>query len=118
MRSVTDDEAHVSRILDELGITPEYLRGLPYDIGREAVSTVDALEPSLVPRPKVRWPVGLWRIDVDQLDHDLQGALNALSPLGGLPVGYCYVIKRKGRIVHAVSKNWELGAASRRPSDR
>lgn len=101
-----EDEAHVARILDELGITPEYLRGLPHDIGREAVSTVDTIEPTLVPPPRVRWPVGLWRIDLDRLDRDLQGALNALSPLGGVPVGYCYVIKRKGRIVHVVSKGW------------
>ena len=106
-RSASDEEARIGRILDELGITPEYLRDLPYDIGREALSTVDTIEPNLVPSPKVRWPVSLlWRIDLDKFNRDLQGALNAISPLNASPAGYCYVIRQKGQIVHAGSKGW------------
>jgi CubicO group peptidase (beta-lactamase class C family) len=104
-RSGSDEEAHVARILDELGITPEYFRDLPYDVRHQAVSTVDAREPALVPPPKVRWPVSfLFEIDIDKFNRTLQSALNALAPLGGVPVGYCYMIKRKGQILHAESK--------------
>jgi hypothetical protein len=102
--SVNDDDEQVSRVLDQLGITPEYLRGLPHDFGREAVSTIDTIEVTRTPS-KFRWPVGLWRIDVDQFNQDLEASLD-LSPLGGLPVGYCYMIRRKGRIIHSRSKGW------------
>ena len=46
----------------------------------------------------------MFQIDVDKFNRELQSALNALSPLGGVPVGYIYMIKQKGQIVHVESK--------------
>jgi CubicO group peptidase (beta-lactamase class C family) len=100
-RSVSDQEVQAGRVLDALGITAQQFLDFEHDIGREAVSTVDQIEPILVRPSRVRWPLTfLWRMNLDTFNQNLRTALDALG------VGYCYMIKRKGRIVHIGSSGW------------
>jgi CubicO group peptidase (beta-lactamase class C family) len=100
-------DSQVKRILDSLKVTPQQLLDHPADVARGAVSTVDNIEPDLV-RPSLGWwPLSwFWRINLDTLNTGLR---NELDPLG---VGYCYMLKSRGRLVHGRSSRW-----AQRPDD-
>jgi hypothetical protein len=98
---VSDRDQQSGRIFDDLAITPEQFAHIGRDIGREAVSTVDEIEPVLVSPRKFGRPFSdLWRINLDAFDQDLQAALD------GQGVGYCYMIRRKSVILHLRSSGW------------
>jgi Beta-lactamase len=99
----SDPDAQVRRILDALKVTPE--RFLDFHQGvvvRDAVFTVadkinpDLIRPSKIPRP-FKW---LWRINLDTFDEALRKTLDPKS------VGYCYMLKRKGKLVYLRSSGW------------
>jgi hypothetical protein len=71
------------------------------NFAREAVTIVDRIEPNLV-RPSKTWLpfTSLWRINLDTLNQGLRSTLDPLL------VGYCYMIRRKGKIVHLHSTGW------------
>jgi CubicO group peptidase (beta-lactamase class C family) len=96
-----DQQAQFEQILDRLRVTPQHFLDLTHGIGREAVSTVDEAQPILIRPSKTRWPLTyLYRINIDKFDQSLRNAMDALG------VGYCYMIKRKGKILHLHASGW------------
>ena len=90
-----DQDAQVERIFDALRITPQRLLHSDHNIGREAVSTVDKIETDLIRPSRTRWPfTSLWRINLDTFNQRLRASIDPLK------VGYCYMMSRKGKIVH------------------
>jgi hypothetical protein len=98
----SDQDAQVRRIFDALKVTPERLLDFQQSVGRDPIFTVaDKINPDLIPPSQIPRPfTWLWRINLDTFD---QGLRNALDPLG---VGYCYMMKRKGKLVHLRSSGW------------
>src|SRR5262245_35671903 len=89
------------RVLDSLRITPQHFLDAKHNLGREARSIVDKIDPVLTRAKKGRYLFeALWEIDVDVLDKKLRAALD---PLG---VGYSYAIRRGQTIVHSHSSGW------------
>ena len=96
-----DQQAQFAQILDRLRVTPQHFLDLTHGIGREAVSTVDEAQPILIRPSKARWPLTyLYRINIDKFDQSLRNAMDALG------VGYCYMIKRRGNILHLHASGW------------
>jgi CubicO group peptidase (beta-lactamase class C family) len=94
-RQTDDKQAHFQQILDRLRVTPQRFLDVTHDIGREAISTVDEAQPILIRPSKVRWPLThFFRINIDKFDQGLRNAMDALG------VGYCYMIKRRGKVLH------------------
>lgn len=100
-RSPGDEDLRIGRVLDALGLTPQHFLDAEHNIGRKALSTVDQIQPTLIRPSKIRWPFTIfWRINLDGLNQDLR---TTFDPLG---VGYCYMIRRKGAIVHVRTSGW------------
>lgn len=98
---MSDQDPQSGRIFDALAITPEQFAHVGRDIGREVVSTVDKIEPTRVtPRKFSRPFADLWQVNLDAFNQDLQAALDLQG------VGYCYMIRRKGVILHLRSSGW------------
>jgi CubicO group peptidase (beta-lactamase class C family) len=96
-----DHQAQFEQILDRLRVTPQHFLDLTHGIGREAVSTVDEAQPILIRPSKISWPLTyLYRINIDKFDQSLRNAMDALG------VGYCYMIKRRGKILHLHASGW------------
>jgi hypothetical protein len=100
-RPTTDSEAEIKRIVDRVQLTPERIRDLQNDISHEVVARTDKIEwqfarPSRGPSI-ANW---LWRINLDKF---VQALRNALDPLG---VGYCYMIRRNGKLTHLHGSRW------------
>ena len=96
-----DRQAQFERILDRLRVTPQHFLDLAHGIGSEAVTTVDEAQPILIRPSKIRWPLTyFYRINIDKFDQSLRNAMDALG------VGYCYMIKRRGKILHVNASGW------------
>ena len=90
-----DHQVQFEQILDRLRITPQYFFDLAHGIGREAVPSVNEVHPILIRPSRIRWPLTyLFRINIDKFNQSLRTAMDASG------VGYCYIIKRKGKILH------------------
>jgi len=96
-----ETDVHTVRILDALKITPQHFLDFEHDIGRQAKSTVDKINPILIRPSRTRWPfTELWEINLDTLHKSLRTTLDRLG------VGYCYMMRRNGRLVHLHSFGW------------
>jgi hypothetical protein len=94
-RNTENQRAQFEQILDRLRITPQDFLDLAHGIGQAVVSTVDEAQPNLIRPSKIRWPITLfYRINIDKLDQSLRNSMDTLG------VGYCYMIKRRGKILH------------------
>jgi beta-lactamase family protein len=100
MTQPAGQDPQVQQILDRLKITPQQLFGEPINTAEAARSTVDRLEPDLVRADRPLWPALFWRINLDTLSRSLENALNAVR------VGYCYMLKRNGKLAHGRSVGW------------
>jgi CubicO group peptidase (beta-lactamase class C family) len=90
-----DQQAQFEQILHRLRVTPEYFMDLAHSIGREAVSTADEAQPILIRPSRIPWPFTyFFRINIDKFDQSLRTAMDALG------VGYCYMIRRRGQVLH------------------
>src|SRR5438105_15729700 len=98
----SDQDAQVGRIFDALKVTPERLLDFHQNVGRDAVFTVaDKINPDLIPPSKIPRPfTWLWRINLDTFDQRLRTTLDPKS------VGYCYMMKRKGKLVYLRPSGW------------
>jgi len=99
----SDQDAQVGRIFDALKVTPERFLDFQQSVGREPIFTVaDRIDPNLVRPSHIPWPFTwwLWRINLDTIDQGLRKALDPKS------VGYCYMMKRKGKLVYLRSSGW------------
>jgi CubicO group peptidase (beta-lactamase class C family) len=101
-----DQQAQFEQILDRLRVTPQRFLDLAHGIGREAVQTVDEAQPILVRPSRIRWPLTyLFQINIDKFNQSLRTAMDATG------VGYCYIIKRRGKILHMrASGSAQIGA--------
>lgn len=89
------------RIFDRLRVTPQHF--LDYESGRahELFTPLTEIEWTVTRRGWWLWPLNyFWRIDLDTLDRGLRSGLDATG------VGYCYMLKRKGKLVHFASSGW------------
>lgn len=90
-----DQQAQFEQILDRLRVTPQYFLDVAHSLGHEAVQTIEEAQPILIRPSKIRWPLTyFFRINIDKFDQSLRTAMDALG------VGYCYMIKRRGKIIH------------------
>jgi hypothetical protein len=97
----SDQDAQVRRIFDALKVTPERLLDFQQSVVRDAVFTVaNKINPDLIPPSKAPWLTWLWRINLDTFDQRLRTTLDPLR------VGYCYMMKRKGKLVYLRSSGW------------
>jgi beta-lactamase family protein len=98
----SDQDAEVGRIFNALKVTPERLLNFHQSDVRDVALTVadkinpDLIRPSRIPRPFT----SLWRINVNTFDQCLRTTLDCQS------VSYCYMIKRKGKLVYLRSSGW------------
>ena len=82
--------------LDRVGVTPQQLFDEQRSIASGAVTTTDVLNPTaLRPTGVPNFLSSLWHINLDTFDRKLTNSL------GSAGVGYCYMIRRKGALVHA-----------------
>jgi len=96
-----ETDVQTVRILDALRITPQHFLDFEHGIGRQAVSTVDKINPILIRPSRTRWPfTEFWEINLDTFH---QGLRTTLDPLG---VGYCYMMRRSGKLVHFHASGW------------
>jgi len=94
-RPDNDGRVQFETMLDRLRITPQRFLDLQHDIGRDAITTVDDLQPVLIrPRRMPRLLQPFFAINPDTLNHDLRATLD------GFGVGYCYMMKRRGTLLH------------------
>ena len=94
-------EAQLKRVLDSMKVTPQQLLEHEHKVARGAFSSVDDLVPNLVRPSRTRWPLSwFWQFNLDTLNTGLR---SELDPLG---VGYCYMLKSKGKLVHGRSSGW------------
>jgi hypothetical protein len=94
----TDYEARISKVLDGLKITPERLRGSEHSA---VVTTVDRIQPTLIRPSRLSWPfTELFQINLHTFNRRLRAALDPLR------VGYCYMIRQRGRIAHLHTSGW------------
>ena len=99
----SDKDAQVGRIFDALKVTPERLLDFHQNVvGRDAVFTVaDKIDPDLIPPSQIPRPfTWLFRINLNTFDQRLR---TKLDPLG---VGYCYMMRRKGKLAYSRSVGW------------
>jgi hypothetical protein len=98
----SDQDAQVKRIFDALEVTPERFLDFQQSVGRDPIFTVaDRIDPNLIPASQIPRPfTWLWRINLDTFNRRLR---TKLDPLG---VGYCYMMKRKGKLVYLGSSGW------------
>ena len=97
-------DADVQRLLDRLKVTPEQLfhgHGGPASHAVSGVGEARETGGRLV-RPSRFGSLftGLWEIDLDAFDTALASSLDALG------IGYCYMMRRQGKLVHARSSGW------------
>ncbi len=99
-RPDSDERVQFETMLDRLRVTPQRFLDLQHDIGRDAVTIVDELQPVVIRPRKAPWLLPLWllkpfyRINPDTLDQKLRAMLNATG------VGYCYMMRRRGTLLH------------------
>lgn len=94
-------DARAVRTLDALKLTPQHFLDAKHDFGRWSRSTVDRLEPVLIRPSRVGWPLTvLWRLNLDTFHQSIRATLD---PTG---VGYAYLIRRQGQIVHLHASGW------------
>lgn len=78
----SDQDARIKGFLDALRITPQRFLHSEHDIGREAVTTVDTIDPVLIRPSRIRWPLTeLWRINLDTFNQRLQITLGSVPKL-------------------------------------
>ena len=91
----------LKEVLDTLKVTQRDLVEHERKVTRGAFSSVDDLQPNLVRPSRIRWPLSwFWDFNLDTLNSGLR---NALDPLG---IGYCYMLKRDGALVHGRASRW------------
>ena len=99
--NLDDQKVQFEQILNRLRITPQHFLDLAQGIGREAISTVDEAQRNLIRPSKTRWPLTyLYRINIDRFNQSLRNAMDALG------IGYCYMIKRRGKILYMHASGW------------
>jgi CubicO group peptidase (beta-lactamase class C family) len=101
-RPDSDRYLEITRIFDRLGVTPQQLFEHKSNTAREAALTSINEINWTVDRPSRAFSpfAFLWRINLDTLNNALQANLNAAG------IGYCYMIKKKGKIVHLGASGW------------
>ena len=97
---VSVQDAQTARVLDALRITPQHFLDFKHGLGQHAVSTVDTITPVLIRPSRTRWPfTEAWYINLDTFDKGLRTTLDPRA-------GYCYMMRRKGKLVHFRSSGW------------
>jgi CubicO group peptidase (beta-lactamase class C family) len=101
-----DRQAPFELMLDRLKVTPQHFLDLAHGIGSEAISTFVDIEPTLIRPSRMFWPLTyFFQINIDKFDQSLRNAMDAKG------VGYCYMIKRKGVILHLHASGWAQAGA-------
>lgn len=101
-----DQHAHeidpqVRRLFDRLRITPQYLLDYRDGVAHAPAASISKLHWTIEPRRVWAWPFSyLWRIDVDAVGRGLRAGLDATG------VGYCYLVRRSGKVVHFGTSGW------------
>ncbi len=96
-----DRQAPFEQILDRLRVTQQQFLDLTHSIGHDVVTSVDEAQTTLIRPSKIRWPLTyFYRINIDKFDQSLRQAMDALE------VGYCYMIKRSGKILYFRASGW------------
>jgi len=99
--SITRLDPQVRRIFDRLRVTPQHFLNYESGLAHELFTPAPEIEWTVPRRPAWQWPFYyFWRIDLDALDRGLRSALDATG------VGYCYMLKRNGKLVHFASSGW------------
>lgn len=101
----TDQTEELDRICNRLRMTPQHFRDFQREsAAREISSNVSDIHWEPVPPSRFQSFFThlsfLWRINLDTLDDKLRSKLDALG------IGYCYMIKRQGKIVHLGASGW------------
>jgi CubicO group peptidase (beta-lactamase class C family) len=97
-----DRHEEIGQILDRLGATPQQLLDHKHSVARQsAFINVDEAVWTVTKPSKAWLPFAfLWKLNLEKLNRDLRATLDALG------IGYCYMIKRKGKIVHLGASGW------------
>ena len=86
-------------VLDTLKTGRDRFLGGDLNLAAGARSTVGEIEPAIVRSTKDRWPFRwMYRVNLDKLDGKLRAKFGDLAER--YRVGFCYLMKREGKIVH------------------
>jgi hypothetical protein len=107
-RDVLDPKIH--QILDRLGVTPQRLFDDHFGVAAGAISTTDRLQERAYHTDRPSIFAGLWKIDLRELHDRLHAKFDGLNRR--YQVGYCYMIRQNGVVVHSDSGDW-----AQRPGD-
>jgi hypothetical protein len=100
-RPTHDVDPQVRQIFDRLRITPQHFLDYQSGLADQLFTPVTEVDWTFARRRAWQWPLYyLWRIDIDAVDRGLRSGLDATG------VGYCYMLKQKGKLVHFRSSGW------------
>src|SRR5262245_3672847 len=96
-----DLDPQVRRIFDRLKVTPQHFLDYERGLAHQVFTPVTEVVWTVIDRRAWLWPFYyLWRIDLDAVDRGLKSALDAKG------VGYCYMLRQNGKLVHFASSGW------------
>jgi CubicO group peptidase (beta-lactamase class C family) len=100
-RPADELDPQVQQIFHRLKVTPQHFLDYERGLADRVRTPVDKIAWTVIGRLGWPWPFYLlWRIDVDAVDRGLRSGLDATG------VGYCYMLKRRGKLVHFGSSGW------------
>jgi CubicO group peptidase (beta-lactamase class C family) len=100
-RVTRKQDAEVRRILDRLGLTPQQFLDFNPHPAPDPLTRASEIDWTITRPSRLGWPFTLfWRINFDTLNEGLR---SMLDPLG---VGYCYMIRRNGKLKYFGSSGW------------
>ena len=98
----TDElDPQVQQIFDRLKVTPQRFVDYERGLADQLRMPVDKIAWTITGRLGWPWPFYLiWRIDLDAVNRGLRSGLDATG------VGYCYMLKRRGKLIRFGSSGW------------
>ena len=100
-RSPHDLDPEVRQIFDRLRVTPQHFFDYESGLAHALFTPVSEVDWKVAGGLGWSWPFYyFWRIDLNAVDRGLRSGLDATG------VGYCYMLKRRGKLVHFAASGW------------
>lgn len=100
-RPIQDFDPRVRMIFDRLRVTPQHFLDYSGGLGKEVRIPVDKIDWTIPGQVGWPWPLSLlWRVDLGAVDRGLRSGLDASG------VGYCYMLKQDGKLMHFGASGW------------
>ena len=96
-----DLDPQVRQIFDRLRVTPQHFLDYESRLAHALLLPVSEIEWKVAGGLRRRWPLSVFfRIDLNAVDRGLRSGLAATG------AGYCYMLTRRGKLLHFASSGW------------